>query len=404
MLLKHIKQGLVSIATMFCAAIIIIFTAALLQRPATPQSTVQPYRVTGNTLRTVVGHALADGSSIKLSALQNGIAVMSTGQARISASMFPYVSLQITSLTTHLLVELFWRNRGQLNAVHTEQLSHFDGDSLTVHLANNPDWRDEIVEFGLSIQGNLSSPLVIDSIRFEPWSVSSWLSAVWDQWWAYGGWKGTSVNFISGGRYDKIKKIKPPELPMVTLTAIWLGLSIALYFLVTRLLTIHVDWVWPFTMLLLAWMLLDSRWLHEFWLRTQFTQSQYSGKNQVQKWQTGNDGQWFLLAQQVKQQIPEQSARIFEVMKTRRPLDDYYRYRLRYHLLPHNVFPFLQTLPETRQVKDGDYILDLGEISHLRYNKKSLELIDPHLKSALLRPVILKYQSRLGRLYQYKSH
>jgi hypothetical protein len=185
---------------------------------------------------------------------------------------------------------------------------------------------------------------------------------------------------------------------MLPIVACWLGLSFGLYFLVARVLSQQLNWQVPLAMLLLGWLLVDSRWLHELWRRTEFTQHQYSNKTQQQKWQSENDRQWFLMISQLKQKIPEPSARIFQVLRTRQPLDDYYRFRVRYHLLPHNVFPYLQTLPKASQMKRGDYILDLGSNSELRYDSKNLQLIDINSSLSAMQ---LKYQSRLGRLYQF---
>lgn len=401
MVFKQIKQGIIAATILFGTAIVAITIAALWQRPDRLDAAAQRYAIPGSKLQTVMGRSSVTGGAIKLLSLQDGVAVISSGQLQLSTSLFPFVTLRLTGLDNLLTVDLFWRERGKANTVYTERIYHYDSGSLTLHLSNNENWGDEITEFGISVQGQLRQPLIIESIRLEPWSVSAWANAVWDQWWAYGGWKGTSVNFISGGSYDKMQKIPPPDVLMVPAIAVWLGLSVGLYLLAVWLLAIKVDWYWPLAMFLLAWLILDSRWLHELWRRTQFTQYQYSGKTQHQKWLNETDNQWYMMVQQLKQHIPEQSARIFQVLKTRKPLDNYYRYRVRYHLLPHNVFPYLHTLPENSHIKHGDYILDLGEMSNIHYNDKTRELVDTSSKSSKLHNVILKYQSRLGRLYQF---
>ena len=400
---KATKQVMVSTASLICSLAVLVLLGAEMHHPAGQDIKTLSYRISGNHLRSVMGYASAAGDTLKLSALEDGIAVISSGHVRFLASKFPYLTLHQTGLDTRLSVALFWRLRGQEDTVHTEQISHFDDGLLTLHLANNSQWIGEVVEIGLSVQGDLQQPLVIEAISLDPWTTINWVYSIWDQWWAYGGWKGTSINFISGGMYDKVQNIPAPELPMLPVVAIWLGLSISLYVLAIQLLTLKIEWYSVFTMFVLAWVLLDSRWLYELWMRTQVTQNSYSGKNQQQKWQHENDRQWYRMVEEVKQYIPEQSARIFLVLKTRRPLDDYYRYRVRYHLLPHNVFPYRQTLPEQQQMKRGDYILDLGENNDVHYDSEELQLVNTQLKSDALHHIQLNYKSRLGRLYQYQG-
>lgn len=389
---------------MFCASISLIVTAAIFHRPDGINSNVLSFIVPGNKLRPVVGQASPDGAIIKLSGLRNGVAVISSGPIQLLASDFPYITLNQSGLDSRRLVaELFWRKKGQENLVNTERFNHYHSGSLTLKLAKNAQWNGEIVEFGLSFQGVLNQPVIINSVDFEVWSTSAWARSIWDQWWAYGGWKGTSVNFTSGGQYDKVQNIPAPELTMVPVIASWLGLSIFLYFLYSRVVKTDFDVAILLCMFLLAWLLLDSRWLHELWQRTLLTENAYGGKTQQQKWQNENDRAWYLMAQEIKQKLPEKSARVFQILKKTQPLDDYHRYRVRYHLLPHNIFPYSQTLPNKSQIKNGDYILDLGEFSGLDYASDSQQLSSVRFNALSLQPIVLKYQSKLGRLYQYQG-
>ena len=399
---NQLREGLVASGIMLFSAVVLVVIAGVLHRPD-QAGAAKPYVISGDQLKLIVGSVVPSDGVLKLEGLQNGMAVISSGPVRFSAHAFPYMTVHQSGFTQSLTVNLFWRQREQENILHTQQLYRYGDGSLTLHLANNPDWNGEIVELGLSVEGVLKQPFVVETLALEHWSIFAWAVSIWDQWWSYGGWKGTSINFISGGSYDKIQDIAPPELPMLPVVASWLGVSLGLYLLIWHLLSLKLSWHLPLVMLLMAWLLLDSRWLHELWRRTQVTQSQYSGKTQQQKWQSEQDGQWYLMAEQIKRHIPEQSARIFQVMKSQQPIDDYYRFRVRYHLLPHNVFPYMHSLPERSDIHSGDYILDLGEQTRLRYDTKINLLADTGSTSSSLQPVILKYQSRLGRLYQYQG-
>lgn len=399
---KHVREVVIASVIMLVSAVALLAIAGFQYRPD-ETGAAQPYEILGYQFQSIVGGAVPADEYLKLDHLYNGKAVISSGSVQFSALAFPYLTIDQTGLAPHIIVDFFWRERGQENIVKTERLYHYGDGSLTLHLATNPLWTGEIIELGLSVEGELKRPLVIQTFKLESWSILTWAASIWDQWWSYGGWKGTSVNYISGGRYDKIQNIPPPDLPMLPAVASWLGVSLGLYILIWRLLSLKLNWHLPLTMLFLAWLLLDSRWLHELWRRTQFTQYRYGDKTQQQKWQSEKDGQWYLMVEQLKKHLPEQSARIFQVMKSSEPMDDYYRYRVRYHLLPHNVFPYLQALPERSDINSGDYILDLGEHSSLRYHSDSNQLEDAGSTSVPLQSVTLKYQSRLGRLYQFRG-
>ncbi len=397
-----IKEVFVASIIMLVSALALIVIAGLHYRPD-QAGAAQPYLVLGYQLNPLLGETVPADDALKLDRLQNGKAIISSGPVQFSALAFPYLTIEQTGFSPEITVDLFWRQREQENKVQTKRLYRYGDDLLTMHLAANPLWSGEIVEFGMTVEGGLKRPLTIQAMQLESWSLFIWVASIWDQWWSYGGWKGTSVNFIGGGEYDKIQKVPPPELPMLPVVASWLGVSLGLYFLTWRRLSLTHDWRFPLLMFLLAWLLLDGRWLHELWRRTQFTQFQYGAKAQQQKWQSEKDGQWYMMASQIKLHIPEQSARIFQVMKTLEPIDDYYRFRVRYHLLPHNVFPYLQTLPQRSDIRAGDYILDLSEHSSLKYNSDVKRLEDAGSASGFLQPVKLHFQSRLGRLYQFQG-
>ncbi len=403
MLIQQIKCCVAGAAVMLITASILVVCAGMMNRPELSRSEYSQLVIPGDQLKPVVGKTEIAGDIVKLSSLINGIAVIRYDDVHFSASAFSYITLEVEGLAPLLSVELFWRNKGQVDSVYTLPIYQYGTESVTLHLAREPRWSGEIVEIGLSFNGEINQPFFIKFLQLESWSILTWAKSIWDQWWAYGGWKGTSINFTSGGRFDKVKGIDGPEILMVPAVGFWLVLSVLIYIAYTQILRIKIDKNLLLFMLFSAWFVLDSRWLHELWRRTQFVEYQYLGKTQHQKWQKEIDSEWYKMTLQIKQLIPEQSVRIFQVLKTRKPLDDYYRYRVRYHLLPHNVFPYLQTLPKRSQIKHGDYILDLGRNSELKFDSDSHQLVNLKQPFSSIQSIILKYQSPLGRLYQYQG-
>jgi hypothetical protein len=210
MISNHATGIISTSAIMLFSAIVVIISAGLLYRPDMQPVTIQAFTVSGQQLKAVVGVADLADDVFQLERLQNGIAVISSGSVHFSAQTFPYLSIHQTGLDSTITVDFFWRKRGQENTVQTQRLSNYGDATLTLHLAANPQWSDDIIEFGFSVEGQLKQALVIRALSFESWSISTWAAAIWDQWWSYGDWKGTSVNFISGGGYDKIKNSPAP--------------------------------------------------------------------------------------------------------------------------------------------------------------------------------------------------
>jgi hypothetical protein len=368
----------------------------------TPASSAKPYVFEGQHLNKLLGRVEHSSEGLSLISLQEGRAVLSSGRVGFSAQMFQFMRLRQIGLGNRLVLEFFWRQRGQENQVKTQRLTASNSDPVMLDLSVTPGWNGEIVEFGFTANGVLQQPLEIAEIRFESASFYSNLHLIWEQWWAYGDWKGTSVNFISEGRYDKSRGIAGPDIAMLPVVAVWLAVSLLLWMGLMQFGAVKArrpQWHALLAMLLIAWFVLDARWMHQIWQRNQQSTAQYDTKTQQQKWRAGKDGDWYQMATEIKQQLAaDKSARILQIFKSQQPLDEYYQLRMRYHLSPHNVNPYLNTLPNAQFMHAGDYILELGEQPKLHYNPVTQTLTDKD--SNVVIAAQLKYQAKLGHLYR----
>ncbi|MCH9699617.1 MAG: hypothetical protein K0U68_16085 [Gammaproteobacteria bacterium] len=400
---KSLREFFSSIVILCCVASLGIIAAGSLLKPDSFNAQTTPVFLAGTQFKALIGQVKTDQQQLYLTGLANAMAALSNSQRRFSANYFPFLEINQSGFTHQPVINFFWRKQGQDQSVFTETLVNFHDESIVIDMSRHPQWNGTIIEVGLSFEGELKSSLRLDSVVLQPWSIMSWIHSIWDQWWAYGGWKGTSINFIGGGQYDKLQDIKGPEYPMLPVIAVWLGLSVICYLAICRLKRCKPDSTQCLIMFFLAWVLLDLRWLHEFWMRTDVVKIQYLGKTQHHRWLSENDSEWYAMSQEVKQHITEPTARVFFVLRTQQQLDDYYRYRIRYHLLPHNSYPFLQTLPKPSDLLAGDYILDLGETSSLQFKGNVLtanKLLQP---LPGIKPINLIYQTRLARLYRYEG-
>ncbi|MEZ5583166.1 MAG: hypothetical protein R3F37_10750 [Candidatus Competibacteraceae bacterium] len=144
-------------------------------------------------------------------------------------------------------------------------------------------------------------------------------------------------------------------MPVVPAVALWVGLCIVIYFgvLVIRRLPVTIV---PFAAFILTgWLVLDARWQWSLWNQLESTEAQFSGKDWQEKRLAGEDGGLFQFILEIKSLLPAEPARIFIISADPFEGTRYLRSRARYHLLPHNVFPLLSSLPTHAQ--PGDYLL-----------------------------------------------
>ena len=71
--------------------------------------------------------------------------------------------------------------------------------------------------------------------------------------------------------------------------------------------------------------------------------------------------------------LPADPSRIFILRKSVVRGHEYLRLRTQYHLLPHNVYNF-GAKPKRKAVREGDFILALGENDELRYSESEQRL------------------------------
>jgi hypothetical protein len=145
---------------------------------------------------------------------------------------------------------------------------------------------------------------------------------------------------------------------------------------------------------MIPWLMLYARWQLNFWTQLNDTRQLYSGKTQEEKHLTAEDAVIYRYAQHLKKDVlPQSPVRVIILRKAYR---DYLRLKLQYYLLPHNSYNYDQ-FPQTAYLRDGDYILVLGQIPSLRYNPahKRLEWSqNRHIPAKLLD------EAPLGKLYQ----
>ena len=299
-----------------------------------------------------------------------GVAALRGPDTVLSADDFNGLHWDIDNTNMQLRIDLVWTTDATPQQMKSVRLSGSRQDNR-LDLREVADWRGRISGLGLLIRGRLMSPVVIRSLRFEPVAPSTGqlLTRLWQDWTAFEGWGGYSINFIVGG-------VRKTLISPVLAGGVWVSLSVVLYLLWSRWRDRQIV-AWPvLAMFLLVWLLVDSRWQWDLWRQLTDTRQQFAGKTEFEKRRADVDGPLFEFIQTVRSKLPDESFRLFIVSAdpVNRGETEYLRLRSHYHLLPYNVYSALDRPPTTNQADSGDYVLVFSPISGLQFDSRRRQL------------------------------
>lgn len=362
----------------------------------------KPIVLTGKDFYIAIGKGGHEGSALKLKALDEAkSAVISSRKALFNATKYPIVEYKITGRTPGATVVLYWRTVTHNKETLFAKL-HWNGDYLSAYnMSNEEEWKGPVTEMGISVSGDLrNQPVTIEQITFSPWTVKSLLLTVWTEWNAFEGWTQKSINAIRG--MPKNALVSP-----VVAAAAWCGLAILLYtlwlffyrasevkfeleveeasrsvrqasaaqhsadtrhsgagrnpltiaFAITRQ-------IWDFKaiviMFMIAWLVLDGKWQVDLWRQLEDTKYLFAGKSHHEQHLAASDVDIYVYAKKLREKVlPKEPARIFIFSEAHR---SYWRVKLMYYLLPHNVYNYGKYTSSSwlsKYFKPGDYVIML---------------------------------------------
>jgi len=300
----------------------------------------------GDALTLVKGRGYSARGRLTIDGLaESGVALASLSPHAFRAEDYPVVRWSISGAKPGAKVEFLWRTAENPRRVFARQLESTGNAAAPLRMAGDTHWRGQIMGLALTVRAPLDAPLVIEAVKFEPFSP---LGMVWREWFGTEPWLGTSINSVGGN----IARQWLAPLPFV---AAALGLALLGYGLLAwrKILTPDIRVVW--VLVFLAWFALDMRWQLGLWHKLGLTQQRYAGKSWEEKHLAAEDGHLFDLMQQVRAKLPSGQPRVFLFAN-----DEYLRGRGAYHLYPFNVLNGADLLP-AGQFKSGDFIIILGK-------------------------------------------
>jgi hypothetical protein len=247
---------------------------------------------------------------------------------------------------------LLWRSEyapGQINRAPLEPTA--DGGKVDV-TPGEKLWMGRIEGIALLVRGKLTQPVMIEAVDAEPRNLLGILGERWREWFGFAPWSGLSINSVPGGAEEQTLWL-PVALVVVVLTAAAACLGLQRW----RRWPAYPALPLAFCALaLMAWLLLDARWLWSRFEQARATAAAFAGKDYRERHLVDVDRDLFLFTESVKSKLPASPARVYMFSD-----ELYFRTRGAFLLLPHNVFvenahgvdrPVL-----TSSVKPGEYIV-----------------------------------------------
>lgn len=353
---------------------------------------VAPLKIAGKALQMRIGgqYAVA-GEALKVRAMGPDKRIIATADTDFLAADYPTLEYAIDGLQPGVLTYLIWRTLEQPETIYNVPLYFVERGSTAFRLGDHPDWEGTITELGLDIYGDLGGgELLIPSLQLLPGSTAALIQAVTSQWLAKQRWSQRSINNLRGAPVE-------PLYPATVVVAIWVALALALACVWMRFSTVAVA-VPLLPMSLIGWLALDALWAWRLDSQLTETRTLFAGKSQQAKQLADMDGVLFRYALRLKETLlPTRPGTVFVLSE--RLGHDYQRLRIQYHLLPHSVYNYGR-VPPTAMMREGDYIVVLGEVAGLVF----VDTNDRLRWEGLSLPVTRLDVSSQGVLYRVEAY
>lgn len=282
-----------------------------------------------------------DGTALEVPvADDNGGALLIRNVDIADAAAWPVLRYRFQGLAPTLELVLLYRRADSPEDVRTVSLTRPRGATGTIDLSREKDWRGAISEIGFAVYPVAQSvppaqafqPFRLEAVEF--WS-SSWqgrLAAVATEWSGRRSWSLMSISAL-GPDNGSVRAPSP-----VLLLALGLGMTALLLGRLAGLSPARLLRVLGVA-LLVAWLLLDLRWLRSLVDRHAATRQVYAGLDWSDRQQRLADGDVLAAANAVRAALREDGADPDQVRLLVDAGTDFLRARLIYHLAPARSAP-----------------------------------------------------------------
>ena len=331
----------------------------------TPQLTFTPDR-----LRLAGGSEGSSGEGLQItprSAGKPALITLTLAEPGFAAKEYSQLSWDILDLPANVELALAWTSSAMTGRGHTRRISAAERAEGLVNLDTDPTWQGRIVQLGLLLKGAWTSPVVVRnlSLHRQVPSPLNVLYRLWIDWTLAEPWTPRSINFHIGAERGQ-------WLTPVTTLALWVGTGFIVFTLLSRPIIAGRLTIGFAVLLLTAWFLLDARWQWQLGERLLATYRTYGGLTQTERAGAAPDGKIANAVGLIKAKLPAEPGRIFIIHQEN---SAYLPGRIRYHLLPYASYAGLASPPSPEQVRGGDHLLVLANVTGVRYDRLGGRLV-----------------------------
>ena len=347
----HVQLGATRIAFLFLvafAACILLYLA--LATPGKWWSPVRDRAFGTDELVTARGSAVREHDELVLTHGGGGGETIISVVTNLPSRDYPLIAWIAIDVPDSAQVVLLWSTDFEPARVNKIPIRVVSGRLLPVRVAADPHWIGRITGLALAIHGPLTQPIRMRGVIAKSADAKETLADRFHEWTAFEPWTGASVNTVTGGA--DIQDLPLPPLLFIAVVLASAGFAWAAH--------MHLRASAPSlaiaaaTLFVMAWFLLDARWIFNLARQAHETITRYGGKGSESKHLASDDGPLFSFIEKVRKLLPPEPARVFVLADA-----NYFRGRAAYHLYPHNVWhdPYFNSVPPADRLRPGDFIV-----------------------------------------------
>lgn len=312
------------------------FTAESGNRVATPAANHQ----------LVMGEGKLKQGERHLTGFENNVAIVSSGAVQINADSASVLQIQTSGDNTNGQ-NFFWRTANDPENLKTLQ---YEGRGTTyLRLREHAEWTGDITEFGVVFFDDGGS-LAVGDIAIQPDSLLTRVRQTFTEWTRLTPWSQKSTHWLPAGAAENL-------LPLPLFVTGWMLLSLLIIALAVRS-GDRNGLPSAFVVCLLAWMLLDARWLINQGVNTRNTLTEHT---------PGNSQPLRFSGDEIVRQVVNQAQRHLGdsgqtlVITADDPRMRYQMFRAKYHALPQPAYVHEGPRGRLRGIDRLEYLLVLKQ-------------------------------------------
>lgn len=343
-------------------------------------------------------------SELAASALPDKTALNTTGvhpsdpvlvaYPRLVASQYPQLRLDLRRGDPEASLFMFWRNASGSRPIGFTRLDHPRSGSGWHTLADLPGWEGEIAMVGFaSLARRGVDPLSVRGASFFPASREALEDRLIEEWSAFRPWSYSNSNKYEGVGDEAL-------LHPTVAAGLWTTLALLFFLLTCR-------WLRPPRQVLVGlclltifvpWLVLDRLWQRQLEAQVDASAAVFAGLSHSEKSAREPDAALQRYVERLRDRLPAPGdTRIFVLHDSKG--HHYWRLRLQFHLLPHDIFNFGRSLERADRMRAGDHLLLLGELGEIVFDPAADVLKDGEGRV----PVARVDRHRFGALYRVEG-